>query len=258
MDVLIAASGFLVGLLVGLTGVGGGALMTPILIFGFAVPPVTAVGTDLLFAAITKGAGVFGHNKAGSVEWRVVKLMAFGSVPSAVITIWFLQHLNADPEALEWLVTHALGVALVLTSIMIFAKGQLHRWGSRTLSGNGFSTGRVALMTILFGLLVGALVALTSVGAGAVGVAVLFFLYPAFSTLKVVGTDLAHAVLLTAVAGIGHLQFGSVDFGLLGNLLLGSLPGIWLGVRFSVRVPEEFLRNLLAVLLMLIGLRFLL
>ncbi|MCG2633519.1 MAG: sulfite exporter TauE/SafE family protein [Gammaproteobacteria bacterium] len=256
MDFLFSISGFLVGLLIGLTGVGGGALMTPILIFGFAVPPVTAVGTDLLFASITKSAGVLGHRKTNSVDWRVVRLLAFGSLPSALVAVWLLQGFSHDPQMVEQLVTRALGVALVLTSIMIFARGWLRRLGDQVAPGSRLSDLQLTCLTLLFGVVVGALVALTSVGAGAVGVAVLFFLYPAFSSLKIVGTDLAHAVLLTGVAGLGHLKMGSVDFGLLGYLLLGSLPGIWLGVKLSTRVPDDLLRYLLACLLMLTGLRF--
>ena len=258
MEFLLSLAGFVVGLLIGMTGVGGGALMTPILVFGFSIPPVIAVGTDLLFASITKSVGVIGHRKKGSVNWRVVGWMAVGSLPSALAAIWLLHRFSSSPEFIEQLVTQSLGVALLLTSLMIFLKGRLQKWGQRMAPAGGVTERQVTIMTVLFGGLVGALVALTSVGAGAVGVAVLFFLYPAFSSLRIVGTDLAHAVLLTGVAGLGHLQMGSVDFSLLGYLLIGSIPGIWLGVGLSNRVPDDVLRYLLACLLMATGLRFVL
>lgn len=256
-------SGFAVGLLVGVTGVGGGSLMTPLLVFLFGFQPAIAVGTDLLFAAITKTTGVWVHHgKHGSVNWKVVGLMAIGSLPSALVTIFVIRHLASLGKETSGLITYSLGIALILTAAALLLRSYLSRNSERVVDNSYADTGRFKAVqvpaTILTGVVLGALVTLSSVGAGALGTIAILFLYPKMSTLKVVGTDLAHAIPLTAVAGLGHLSLGHVDFGLLGSLLVGSLPGIWIGSHISAKIPEKVLRPILASILMVIGLKFVL
>lgn len=257
MDWGYTLSGLLVGILVGLTGVGGGSLMTPLLVFVFGIPPVKAVGTDLLFAAITKSGGVWIHSRLKTIEWRIVGLLAAGSVPASLLTTYGLQQIGVHNERLNTIITTALGFALILTSIALLFKDEFQQLGQR-LSSQKLSAWKRwrGAITIAAGVVLGILVTLTSVGAGALGAAILFFLYPGLPTVRIVGTDIAHAVPLTAVAGLGHLHMGTVDFVLLGSLLLGSLPGIYLGSRLSHRVPEKVMRPILASMLMLIGVKF--
>lgn len=260
MDFGFIISGFLVGLLVGVTGVGGGSLMTPLLVFLFGFKPVVAVGTDLLFAAITKTGGVFVHHgNHKSVEWRIVGLLAAGSLPASVATLFVLNHFARIGQEITHVITFSLGIALILTALALIFRTQLQKAGK---SSEEHVPGRFhhlqAPATVVIGLVLGSLVTLSSVGAGALGTVALLFLYPRLSTLKVVGTDLAHAIPLTAVAGFGHWQLGHVDFTLLGSLLVGSLPGIWIGSHFSAKIPEKVLRPVLAGVLMLIGFKFVL
>lgn len=260
MDFGYIISGFMVGLLVGVTGVGGGSLMTPLLVFLFGFKPAVAVGTDLLFAAITKSGGVLVHHSTHkSVEWRIVGLLATGSLPAALVTLFMLNHYARIGQDITHAITFSLGIALILTSLALFFRARLKKTGQ---SYESHQPGRFHHLqtpaTIVVGLILGALVTLSSVGAGALGTVALLFLYPRLSTLKVVGTDLAHAIPLTAVAGFGHWQLGHVDFTLLGSLLIGSIPGIWIGSHLSAKIPETVLRPILASLLMLIGLKFVL
>lgn len=254
-------SGFAVGLLVGITGVGGGSLMTPLLVFLFGFKPAIAVGTDLLYAAITKTGGVLvHHNTHKSVDWRVVAWMSAGSLPSAVVTIFVIKHLIQIEKDVTGLITYTLGIALILTAIGLLIRSYLTRKTIREIESGLISTGRFKQLqipaTVFTGIILGALVTISSVGAGVLGTLALLFLYPKMSTLKVVGTDLAHAIPLTAVAGFGHWTLGHVNFELLGTLLIGSLPGIWVGSHLSVKIPEKVLRPLLATLLLIIGLKF--
>lgn len=261
MDFGYILSGLLVGLLVGLTGVGGGSLMTPLLVFLFDFAPKVAVGTDLLFAAITKGGGVLvHHNKHRSVEWRIVGLLALGSLPMAGIVLYLLTHIVQKNDMITEIMTKTLGVALILTGISLFFRGRI------THRGHDTAVQRVAhqerfgkwqnLLTVLTGVVLGILVTLTSVGAGALGTIALLMLYPRLPTVRIVGTDLAHAIPLTTVAGFGHFLMGNVNVVLLGSLLVGSLPGIYVGSLLSAKIPEKFLRPFLAVLLLLIGIKF--
>jgi uncharacterized membrane protein YfcA len=254
------ASGFLVGLLVGVTGVGGGSLMTPLLVFLFGFKPAVAVGTDLLFAAITKTGGVLVHHgNHKSVEWRIVGLLAIGSLPAAVATLYVLNHYARIGKDITHTITFALGIALILTALALFFRAYVQRAGQ---SSEEHQPGRFhhlqAPATVVVGLVLGVLVTLSSVGAGALGTVALLFLYPRLPTVKIVGTDLAHAIPLTAIGGFGHWQMGNVDFTLLGSLLIGSLPGIWIGSHLSARIPEKVLRPVLASVLMLIGFKFVL
>ena len=263
MDLPYIFSGFLVGMLVGVTGVGGGSLMTPLLVFLFGFQPAVAVGTDLLFAAITKTSGVWVHHgKHGSVNWKVVGLMAIGSLPFAVITIFVIRHLISIGQQTSGLITYALGIALILTACALLVRSYLLRNSERVVDGGDIAAGRFDKLqvpaTILVGAVLGVLVTLSSVGAGAMGTIAILFLYPRMSTLRVIGTDLAHAIPLTAVAGIGHWSLGHVDFTLLGSLLIGSVPGIWIGSHLSAKIPEKVLRPILASILLLIGVKFVL
>lgn len=256
MEVLLyILAGAGVGLAVGITGVGGGSLMTPILIlFGF--PYHIAIGTDLLYAAITKAGGVVAHQKRGSINWRIVFLLAAGSIPAALATTYLLANVFGDASHYEGLLTHSLGIMLILTSVVLFFKG---RKSTQTEAGDTLSFGQrhSAPLTLLMGLLLGTFVTLSSVGAGAIGTAILLLLYPRLPALHVVGTDIAHAVPLTLIAGLGHLIFlGNVDFVLLGCLLVGSLPAVQLGSRIGAKLPNNVLQPILATILMAIGLKF--
>jgi hypothetical protein len=268
MNLAYTISGFTVGLLVGVTGVGGGSLMTPLLVFLFGFQPAVAVGTDLLFAAITKTSGVWVHHgKHGSVDWKIVGWLALGSIPFALITLFVLKHLMTIGKETSGAITFTLGIALVLTACALFVRSVLLNKAAKLKPiddehSNPENAARFKHFqipaTIFIGAVLGILVTLSSVGAGALGTVALLFLYPRMTTLKIVGTDLAHAIPLTAVAGIGHLSLGNVDVVLLGSLLIGSLPGIWIGSHLSAKIPERFLRPVLASILMLIGLKFVL
>ena len=251
MDWLYTLSGFAVGAIVGLTGVGGGSLMTPLLVLLFGVPPATPVGTDLLYAAITKAGGTVVHGRKGHVEWRITGLLAAGSLPAAVLTIWALSFLPKQSAAVSHIISTSLGIALLLTALSIVFRQKLQQHA--LVNEKPGTQKHLAPVTIAVGALLGVLVTVSSVGAGALGVAVLFYLYPRLPTLRIIGSDVAHAVPLTLVAGIGHWFLGSIDWTLLGSLLLGSLPGIWLGSHASAKVPDRFLRPLLATMLVLIG-----
>lgn len=266
MNLLYTASGFAVGLLVGITGVGGGSLMTPLLVFLFGFKPAVAVGTDLLYAAITKSAGVFVHHgKHRSVDWRIVALLSTGSLPLAGITLYVLKNLMEVGKEITGTITFTLGVALLLTACALLVRSILLRFKKQQEidddHSNPDNSGRFSprwekVATIATGAVLGVLVTLSSVGAGALGTVALLFLYPRMTTVKIVGTDLAHAIPLTAVAGLGHLSLGNFNLELLLSLLLGSVPGIWVGSHLSAKIPEHFLRPVLATLLLVIGLKF--
>ncbi|WGS86440.1 sulfite exporter TauE/SafE family protein [Methylomonas sp. UP202] len=268
MNLMYTLSGFVVGLLVGVTGVGGGSLMTPLLVFLFGFKPAVAVGTDLLYAAITKTAGVFVHHgKHKSVDWRIVGWLALGSLPFAGMTLYVLKNLMAVGKETTGMITFTLGVALLLTACALLvrswmlrhsAKEEIDDEHSNQDNSGRFSPSWERFATVLTGAILGVLVTLSSVGAGALGTVALLFLYPRMTTLKIVGTDLAHAIPLTAVAGLGHLSLGNFDLQLLLSLLAGSLPGIWLGSHLSAKIPEHYLRPALATLLLVIGLKFVL
>ena len=260
MDFGYIISGLLVGILVGLTGVGGGSLMTPLLVFLFGFKPAVAVGTDLLFAAITKSGGVMVHHgKHQSVEWRIVGLLSMGSLPAAIITVLVLRHLASIGKEITGLITFSLGIAVILTATALLLRSVLQKKGREAEQHAPSRFHHLqAPATVLVGVIIGALVTLSSVGAGVLGTVALIYLYPRMPTLKIVGTDLAHAIPLTTVAGFGHLTMGHVDFVLLGSLLVGSLPGIWIGSHLSAKISENVLRNTLAVVLLIIGLKFVL
>jgi uncharacterized membrane protein YfcA len=251
IHLLYSLSGFAVGMLVGMTGVGGGSLMTPLLILLFGIHPATAVGTDLLYASVTKTGGTLVHGLSHTIEWRVVGRLATGSVPTTALTLLGLSQLDMQGAVARDLITMVLSAALFTTAAaLIFRKKILALYTS--LVGE-LDPRRTALLTVLTGAVLGLLVSISSVGAGAIGVTALILLYPRLSTARIVGSDIAHAVPLTLVAGIGHWFLGSIDWSLLGSLLLGSLPGIVVGSYVSTRVPDVVLRFVLAATLILVG-----
>lgn len=254
MDITLTAAGFLVGAVVGMTGVGGGALMTPFLIL-YGVSPVVAVGTDLVYAAITKAGGLLSFHRNRCVHWPVVALLALGSLPASGLALWLLKWLDAAGIDYGLLVTRMVSVGLILTSLVLLFKGRLGRLaGNDRLAWlNGLRERWATPLTIGAGVLLGVLVTLSSVGAGALGAAMLFLLHPRLPVRVIVGTDLAHAVPLAALAGAGHLHLGSVDVQLLGYLLLGSLPGVMLGARAGRMLPEATMRGVLGTVLLSVG-----
>jgi len=248
---IYSTAGFAVGLLVGLTGVGGGSLMTPLLILLFGIHPATAVGTDLLYAALTKTAGTVVHGFNRTIDWRVVRRLAAGSVPMTVVTIAALGHLDVNSPAARQLITVVLTVALLITAAtLIFRDRILARYAARI---GELQPKQVAILTTCVGGILGVLVSISSVGAGAIGVTALLLLYPQLPTVRIVGSDIAHAVPLTLAAGIGHWFLGSVDLTILVSLLMGSVPGILIGSYAAARIPETALRLVLAVTLLVVA-----
>ncbi len=266
MDWSFILAGLGVGIMVGMTGVGGGSLMTPILIFGFSISPMVAVGTDLLFAAITKAGGVWSYWRHGVVNWQVVKRLAMGSLPATLLTLTMLHWLEVDGEQLGLIITQALGVALILTSSAILLKGVVGDWLKTRQTNTAVNAlyrlraegPQKAMATVITGALLGGMVTLSSVGAGALGAAILLFLYPKMRGVEIVATDIAHAVPLTALAGLGHASVGTVDWNLLLMLVIGSLPGIYIGSHLGIRISDKIMRPLLAILLFGVGLKCLL
>ncbi len=251
IDPLYVVSGFGVGLLVGMTGVGGGSLMTPLLILLFGVHPATAVGTDLLFAAVTKTAGTAAHGWARSIHWPAVIRLASGSIPASILTLVVLWQLDLSGESSRSLVNLVLCFALLLTAVsLIFRKSIMQRYRRRLEQIN---PGTAARATVLVGVALGVLVSISSVGAGAVGVTALLLLYPQLPMTRIVASDIAHAVPLTLVAGIGHWATGAIDWHLMAVLLVGSLPGILIGSYCAHRVPETALRLVLATTLIVVA-----
>jgi len=253
IDPLYSLSGFAVGLLVGMTGVGGGSLMTPILILLFGIHPATAVGTDLLYAAATKTGGSLVHGLARSIDWRVVRRLASGSIPATAMTIALLSHFNLDGDAAGSKITLVLIVTLFATAFVLVFGGPivaLYRASVGELDPK-----RTAVITVVVGALLGVLVSISSVGAGAIGVVILVLLYPHLPMAKIVGSDIAHAVPLTLIAGVGHWMMGSVDWHIIASLLAGSLPGIFVGSYFAIRVPERALQLVLATTLLVVASR---
>lgn len=257
-EIAFVFAGFFVGIVIGLTGVGGGSLMTPILIFFFGIKPYMAVGTDLLFAAFTKLGGTVKMARTGLVDWRVVFHLSAGSIPAALVTLWVLKHMGPADAAVQKIMTSTLGVALMLTACATMYKAVRGKSAPlRVQSGQEYKAthARHWSLPLLFGALIGTLVTLTSVGAGAIGVTVLMVLYPLLPLPRIVAADIAYAVPLTLVAGMGHASIGSVNWSLLALLLCGSLPGIWLGSHFMTRVPERVIRGLLSMLLAYAGVK---
>jgi uncharacterized membrane protein YfcA len=252
---LYVLSGFAVGFLVGMTGVGGGSLMTPLLILLFHVHPSTAVGTDLLYASVTKTGGSLVHGINRTIDWRIVTRLSLGSLPASLLTLLIFHFLTVDPAAMNALITKVLGVALLATALaLVFRKKLLASYSRRI---GVLNEGQTVFFTVLTGAVLGVLVTISSVGAGALGVTALLLLYPELPVVKIAGSDIAHAVALTLIAGLGHLMSGGIDVSVLESLLLGSLPGIMISSLFAPRLPDLALRLILAATLTLTGVRLL-
>ena len=245
----------LVGTLVGLTGVGGGSLMTPLLVLLFGFHPATAVGTDLLYASVTKSVGTVVHHKGRTVDWKIVGGLATGSIPAAIITLVVMGRLGVNAAHNPVILNLLLGAALLLTSFAVFFRPWILRWAGDHI--HGMRRGQVTRWTIVLGATLGVLVSVTSVGAGALGTTALLILYPKLPVARIAGSDIAHAVPLTLIAGIGHWMMGSVDFSLMGALLIGSIPGIIVGSLLGSRSSDAVLRPILAVTLLVVGGRLL-
>jgi uncharacterized protein len=252
MDWIAIVSGFGVGAIVGMTGVGGGSLMTPLLLSVFKLSPAMAIGTDLWFAALTKTAGSIAHHDAGHVDWSLTRLLLAGSIPAALGTI-ALMHLTGITKGWASALTLSLGIALLLTALTVAYRQAWHAVGLRL--ERWIPDSRKPMLTVACGLLLGVLVSLSSIGAGAIGATLIMLLYPRLAPHRVVGTDIAHAVPLTFVAGIGHASLGHVDWMLLGALLIGSVPGIWIGAKLTRRMPDKLVRSLLCVSLVIAGVK---
>jgi uncharacterized membrane protein YfcA len=248
-------AGFFVGVLVGLTGVGGGSLMTPLLVLLFNFHPATAVGTDLLYASVTKSVGTVVHGKRGTVDWQIVRRLASGSVPAAILTLLVLAWQGTPGPRTAGLITAVLGGALVATAFAIMFRPRILAWAGPRLAG--ISNRDTARWTVLLGIALGILVSISSVGAGALGVTALLILYPTAPINRIAGSDIAHAVPLTLIAGLGHWYIGSVNFTLLGALLIGSIPGVILGSMLGSRAPDWVLRPVLALVLLIVGIKLL-
>lgn len=254
IDPLYAASGFVVGMLIGMTGVGGGSLMTPLLILLFGIPPAAAVGTDLLFAAATKAVGTVVHARSRTVEWGIVGRMMAGSVPLAALTLMALHELDLRAETASRVITPVLAVATLSTAVLLLAQDWL---AARVATADGAPLTERPALTTLAGAVLGVLVPVSSVGAGALGVPALVLLYPRLPLARIVGSDIAHAIPLTLVSGLAYWVMGAVNWGLLGALLCGSVPGIVLGSLLSTRVPRRVLRSVLAAVLALASIKLL-
>jgi len=257
-DLAFIFAGFTVGLIVGLTGVGGGSLMTPLLIFGFGIKPHLAIGTDLLFAAFTKMGGTLSLARSQLVPWRLVGALSMGSIPAALATLYVLHNLGPANPAVQKTMTLTLGAALLLTAMATLYKAIRGKQIKRHIEQGQLTAATQARhwsLPLFFGALIGTLVTLTSVGAGAIGVTALMLLYPQLPLPRIVAADIAYAVPLTLVAGLGHASLGSVDWSLLGLLLTGSLPGIWLGTQLVHKTPDRVIRSLLSLLLAYAGVK---
>jgi uncharacterized protein len=248
-----AISGFVVGTLVGLTGVGGGSLMTPVLILLFGINPAAAVGTDLLYAAVTKTAGSFVHGFNQTIDWRVVRRLATGSIPMTVVTIAALHLLDINSPTVRGLINTALTLALFATAVtLVFRDRLVARYSARLAA---LAPRQIGVLTVVAGAALGMVVSISSIGAGAIGVTVLFLLYPKLPMARIVGSDIAHAVPLTLVGGIGHWLLGAVDLPVFASLIMGSIPGILLGSYAAVRTPERALRLVLAGTLIVVAIK---
>jgi uncharacterized membrane protein YfcA len=251
-------AGLLVGIIVGMTGVGGGALMTPILVLVFGSAPQTAVGTDLLFATLTKSAGFMVHGFRGTVDWQVFRRLSLGSLPAAALTVTFL-YFYKSAIGKGSIIFPLIGIAIVITAVGLVFKPVILSFGKklRIADPEHFKSMQLPL-TILSGIVLGVLVSLTSIGAGAIGATMLIYLYPLrMKPATLVGTDIAHAIPLALVAGLGHLMIGNVDFIILRNLLLGSVPGIIIGSHLASKAPDHIVRTTLAAILLLVGIKML-
>lgn len=246
-------AGLVVGTTVGATGVGGGSLMTPILILFYGVSPTLAVGTDLLYASASKAFGVLLYRNHGSVDWKIVGWQALGSIPAVLLTLFLVSYLGKQP-GLDQLIKYTLSIAVITTATFTLLQDRLQRMlGLHDFQNRIVHPGRQRVLTIASGVLIGTVVTISSVGAGAIGMMLLLLLYPRHLPVKLVGSDLAHAVLITAIAGAGHARLGTVDYSMLLFLLLGAIPGIWLGSMIGFRLNAAALKKIISYMLIVVG-----
>lgn len=257
-------AGVLVGFCVGVTGVGGGSLMTPILITLFKIEPHIAIGTDLLYAAISKFFGSVVHAKKLNIVWPIVIWLAIGSIPASLATTWVLDNYLSQSTHYKAILTMVLGFMLTITGISIVFRTQVERFFSRfgkPMSDEDIDQQRDRLKSkrvqiALMGIVLGIFVTLSSVGAGAFGIMALIIMFPNLPMIRIIGSDVVHAVLLTLVAGMGHMSSGNVNFELLMWLLIGSIPAIIVGTLVSSRLPEKIIRKILGITLFALGINF--
>jgi hypothetical protein len=256
MDFSYIVSGFAVGVLVGLTGVGGGSLMTPLLTLMFGVSPSVAVGTDLAFASITKGAGTLAHRSRGNVHWDIVKKLCFGALPAALAATLALKYFGALDDQINHIIRYSIACSVLLTVVALLFRSRMLHWlkhhPEKQLQGRNLT-----IATIAAGAILGTLVTVSSIGAGAIGATLLVLMYPRLSPAEIAGTDIAYAVPLTAIAAFGHWWLGSINWGLLVMLLIGSVPGITLGAMGARAIPEKVLRGMLATTLTAVAVKLL-
>ncbi|MCO8097837.1 sulfite exporter TauE/SafE family protein [Acinetobacter lwoffii] len=260
-------AGVLVGFCVGVTGVGGGSLMTPILISLFRIEPHIAIGTDLLYAAISKFCGSFVHAKKMNIVWPIVIWLAVGSIPASFATHWVLDNYLSQSTHYKAVLTMVLGFMLTITGLSILFRTQIenlfNKYRKQELPDMTQDLEKVKLQAkekrvaiIIMGIILGIFVTLSSVGAGAFGIMALVVMFPNLPMIRIIGSDVVHAVLLTLVAGLGHMSSGNVDFMLLMWLLVGSIPAIIVGTLLSSRMPEKLIRKILGITLFALGVNF--
>lgn len=256
-------AGMLVGFCVGITGVGGGSLMTPILIGFFRIEPHIAIGTDLLYAAISKFCGSMVHAKKLNIVWPIVLWLAVGSIPASFGTAWVLEHYLSQSTHYKAVLTMVLGFMLTLTGVSIIFRTRIEKFFNKFRNKENTQTENEQLAVqnkrtyiVIMGIILGVFVTLSSVGAGAFGIMALVIMFPNLPMIRIIGSDVVHAVLLTLVAGLGHMSAGNVDFMLLMWLLVGSIPAIIIGTLISSRMPERLIRKILGITLFALGVNF--
>lgn len=250
---IFIAAGAIIGFCMGCTGIGGGSLMMPVLLF-MGVPSQVAVGTDLLYASITKCSAVVSHQQQRNINWKTVGCLLLGSIPASLITLFVLQHLQAKGNLSDALITHSLGALLILTAVTLIFRTRLYRWAN---THGYFLLRHAVLLSVLTGIFLGFCVTVSSVGAGVIGTALLMLIYAQYPSRHIVGTDIAHAVPLTFIAGSGHMFMGGIDWFLLLALLIGSVPAVYFGASMARRMPDKLLRNVLTVILLIMGIHYL-
>ena len=253
IDPAIAVAGAVVGLMVGLTGMGGGALLTPILVMFFGIDPLTAVSSDLVAAVVMKPVGGAVHLRRGTVNLGMVRWLVAGSVPAAFLSVVVLTRI-ADPDAIDEIVRQLVGAALLLASVALLLKGV---FSGRRATVDATSVTIHPFLTLAIGVFGGAMVGLTSVGSGSLMMVLMLLVYPQLTSAQLIGTDLVQAVALVASAAVAHLFFGDVQLGLTGSLLVGAIPAVWVGAHISSRAPDRFIRPILPVILIASGMKML-
>lgn len=257
LDLGVVVAGVFIGFLIGLTGVGGGALLTPYLILVLGVPPRIAVGTDLIYSMVTRGVGAWQHFRLGTADMKLVIYLALGSVPSSIVGVQMLVYIKDNYGALvDVVVMNTLAVVLVIAALAILARTLVIKHIVPDAVAKLDLSLQKKIITIVLGAIVGFFVGLTSVGSGSLIIVVLTLFY-SLTAMKIVGTDVFHSALLVTAAGIAHLHAGNVNLLLAGNLLIGSIPGVLAGSRAAVRVPDRILRTAIGLLLLVTGIKLL-